>query len=308
MKYHANATLTVHQRRSMRKEFQEGASIVTLAARYHVTTKTVQKWVHRDDPADRSSAPRRRRSKRPPGLKRAVKEHKRLNPDRGTRSIADHLRRYFPGLTRSRVRHILKTADSNEDKPSKEKRKPNPLPVGRHRAQMDIQKLPVVQDESCFEYKVSVIHLSTRNKYSEIHDNHKSKTVADVLVRALDRLPPIKLVYTDNALEFTMRFSIYPERQTAFQKKLASFNIKHGTCKPRSPWQNGIIERSHRTDNEALFKVTHFADPEERRYQLRLWEMHYNNERYHQGLKGLIPLEVYQRDYPLHASSRMLIA
>lgn len=103
-----------------------------------------------------------------------------------------------------------------------------------------------------------------------------------------------------------MRFSIYPERKTVFQKALLERGFLHGQCKPRSPWQNGIIERSHRTDNEELFNRTVFKDAEERRYQLRLWEMEYNAKRPHQGLGGKIPMEVYRSEYQIHAATRML--
>jgi transposase InsO family protein len=290
----------------MRVEFLEGRSLTQLARSYHVSTKTVQKWVHREETADRSSAPHRRRSKRGGGLKSAVKQQKEAHPHRGCRRIAHELRKYYPGLTRSRVMHILKVSRALGNKPHKKKHRPKPIPVGRHRVQMDIQQLPAVRGGRGFEYKISVIHLATRIKYSEIHPTHSSKLCADVLVRALDHLPPVRLVWTDNAFDFHLRFSYHPERTTAFQKCLMALDILHGTCKPRSPWQNGIIERSHRTDNEELFEVMHFSDPEERRLQLRLWEMYYASERPHQGLGGLTPLQVYQRDYPIHSAARML--
>lgn len=56
----------MHQRLAMREEFLAGASLTELAARYHVATKTVQKWVHRETFTDRSAAPHRRRTHRPP--------------------------------------------------------------------------------------------------------------------------------------------------------------------------------------------------------------------------------------------------
>jgi transposase len=65
-KLHANAALTVRQRREMAEQFAHGASLKELAAAYHVGTKTVQRWVHRTEFTDRSSAPTRRRSHRPP--------------------------------------------------------------------------------------------------------------------------------------------------------------------------------------------------------------------------------------------------
>lgn len=104
-----------------------------------------------------------------------------------------------------------------------------------------------------------------------------------------------------------MSFSAHPERKTAFERLVARLGLIHGRCKPASPWQNGIIERSHRTDNEELFHAMRFKDPEMRRYQLRLWEYHYNAQRPHQSLGGLTPVESYRSQYRLHATSRMLI-
>jgi len=103
-----------------------------------------------------------------------------------------------------------------------------------------------------------------------------------------------------------MRFSAHPERKTAFEKEIDALGLIHGKCQPRSPWQNGIIERSHRTDNDELFHVMRFSDPEERRYQLKLWEQEYNNRRPHQSLGNRTPMEVYLQEYPLHATTRML--
>ena len=68
--------------------------------------------------------------------------------------------------------------------------------------------------------------------------------------------------------------------------------------------RNGFIERSNRTDKKELFNQVRFRDSEDRRYQLKLWEMEYNTCRPHQGLDNQIPFAVYQRDYPLHAASR----
>lgn len=111
MKYHPNAKLTVHQRSEMRERFLQGWSIKQLARFYHVNTKTVQRWIHREDPQDRSTAPKRRCFKRPPGLVDAVVKLKQENPAKGTLGIALYLRQQFPGLSRSRVRLILKEAD-----------------------------------------------------------------------------------------------------------------------------------------------------------------------------------------------------
>jgi transposase InsO family protein len=103
-----------------------------------------------------------------------------------------------------------------------------------------------------------------------------------------------------------MRYSAHPERLTAFDQVLAEWQMIHGLCRRHSPWQNGIVERSHRTDNEELFHLMRFVDSEDRRYQLKLWEFEYNTQRPHQGLGGRTPLEIYFSDYRFHATTRML--
>ena len=238
-------------------------------------------------------------------MKAAVRRFRQAHPTWGTRRLVHELRGRFPTLSRSVVRHVLRVARLQQPGPRRRPRCRHPIPVGRHRVQMDVQTLPAITGGG-YEYKSTVIHLRTRLKYSEIHRDHRSRTLAAVLVRALDRLPPFRLVWTDNAMEFTMRFTAHPERPTAFQQRVLALDLLHGTCRPRSPWQNGIVERSHRTDNEECFHVLTFHDNEERRYQHRLFEMYYNTQRPHQGLDGHTPFAVYQREYPLHATTRML--
>lgn len=104
-----------------------------------------------------------------------------------------------------------------------------------------------------------------------------------------------------------MRYSAHPERRTTFEQTATALDLLHGRNRPGCPWQNGIIERSHRTDNEELFHRERFADSEERRYRMRLWEAEYNCRRPHQGLGGGTPMQVFVSEYRLHAVARMLI-
>jgi transposase InsO family protein len=162
--------------------------------------------------------------------------------------------------------------------------------------------LPAIRGGHGREYKISVIHLRTRLKYSEIHPKATSPIIAQVLERARHRLAPFYLVVTDNAMVFTMAYSAPPERKTAFEQKVASLGLRHYRIARCSPWQNGFIERSNRTDNEECFCCQQFSSSEERRYVHRLFEMYYNTVRPHQGLGGESPQTVFARDYPLHAA------
>jgi len=98
-----------------------------------------------------------------------------------------------------------------------------------------------------------------------------------------------------------MRFTAHPERLSVFERYLKEQGFKHGECQPHSPWQNGIIERSHRTDNEELFHRVDFKSSEERKFLLKLWEYEYNYQRPHQSLGMKTPMQVFSENYPLQA-------
>jgi transposase-like protein len=190
MRLHARAALTLAQRTEVRRLHQEEqVSIRALAARLGVNATTIQRWVGRESPLDRSSAPLRRRTVITPEYREAVLAHRQAHPHHGPIRIAHELRARFAQANRGTVLAILQAAGLTRPAPRRP-RTHRPIPVGRHRIQMDIQQLPAVAGGHGFEYKISAIHLRTRLKYSEIHPDHTSATVAGVLRQALDRLPP----------------------------------------------------------------------------------------------------------------------
>ena len=170
--------------------------------------------------------------------------------------------------------------------------------VGRHRVQMDWQQLPVVKGGKGFKFKVSAIHMSTRIKYSEILDDHTSRSLAGFIERAILRLPPFYVIFTDNHMSFTMKYTHHPKRKTQFTQTVEARKIAHALIARLTLKNLGGMESSRTfqpsqffslLDNEALFKRIRFNSEEERRYQLRLWEMYYNRERPHQGIHMKTP-------------------
>ena len=189
MVIHANAALTVKQRQELQELHAKGQSLRALAKRFGVDLTTVQRWAGRDSPLDRTTAPLHHATVITPEFRAAIVAYRTSNPKHGPIRIAAALVTEFPQANRGNVQRILQQEGLTK-RPSKPKTEPRHIPVGRHRVQMDIQQLPAVEGGKGFEYKFTVIHLRTRYKYSEIHDNHQSKTAAGVLQRALDHLPP----------------------------------------------------------------------------------------------------------------------
>jgi transposase-like protein len=190
MKIHANAALTIRQRQEIQRLYQqEQCSITALARQFNTSTKTIRKWVRRESTQDRSSAPHQRHRVVTEAYEQAVLEYRHQHPEQGPIRIAQALQPQFPQAHRGTVLRILQQAKLTHRR-SREKQSRWRIPVGRHRAQMDIQQLPAIAGQSGFEYKISIIHLATRMKYSEIHPDSNSSTVAAVFRRALDQLPP----------------------------------------------------------------------------------------------------------------------
>lgn len=188
MKLHANAALTVEQRREIQRlHQQEKVSIRRLAAHYRVNPTTIQRWVKRQSPEDRTGKSRTKRVVTE-AYRQAVIEYRQANPHHGAIRIAQALREQFPQAHRGTIGRILKDSQLSQAKAEPLRRWR--IPVGRHRVQMDVQQLPAIAGGNGFEYKISLIHLATRVKYSEIHPHCTSKTVAAVFQRALDQLPP----------------------------------------------------------------------------------------------------------------------
>lgn len=104
-----------------------------------------------------------------------------------------------------------------------------------------------------------------------------------------------------------MKYAFHGDRKTTFEQVGASLNLITAQSRKGCPWQNGIVERSHRTDNEELFRAIRFSSSEERRYYLKLWNYEYNTRRPHQGLGGQCPMDVYLSEYQIHAATRMLM-
>jgi transposase len=189
MRQHKNAALTIAQRIEIKRLYQqENKAVNQLALTYQVSEATIRKWIKRESPFDLPST-----AHRLPGVitelyRQAVLAYRKDHPHHGPIRIAHQLKEDYPFANRGTVLKILQEKQLTTAK--KAKKPENHLAVGRHRVQMDVQQLPCIEGESGFEYKISIIHLATRFKYSEIHPEATTENIAQVFQRALDALPP----------------------------------------------------------------------------------------------------------------------
>ena len=95
--------------------------------------------------------------------------------------------------------------------------------------------------------------------------------------RRLQAFPsPIQTVQTDNGTEFTYRF-VGETELCPFEEALAAEGIPHKLIPPRTPWHNGKVERSHRSDQRYFYDWEKFADVQKLNRILSAHLSWYNN-------------------------------
>ncbi|MFV0503714.1 MAG: DDE-type integrase/transposase/recombinase [Lachnospirales bacterium] len=125
------------------------------------------------------------------------------------------------------------------------------------KVQIDIKYVPM----KCLEeneynkkyYQITVIDEYSRKRVLLIVDEKSITNRIKFLENLEEKMGfEINTVQTDNGSEFVNN-SEETSKLTAFEEKLNELNIKHKRTKPYLPWQNGKVERSHRTDGERFY-------------------------------------------------------
>lgn len=120
MKLHANASLTIKQRREIKELYESGQGIKTLAARYGVHETTIRRWIKRTSPLDRSSAPHTRNRVVTDAYREAIIAYRQSNPSAGPIRIAQALKAAYPQAHRGTVLRILQHAGLTRPQRKKE--------------------------------------------------------------------------------------------------------------------------------------------------------------------------------------------
>ena len=126
--------------------------------------------------------------------------------------------------------------------------------------QMDVKYVPTV----CYSgnvpqkfYQYTVIDEASRERFLYPYLEQSSHSTKDFLLRAIDYFGYLpKIIQTDNGAEFTHLKET--NRIHAMDKLCNLLGITHKLIRPRTPWHNGKVERSHRNDQERFYNHLHF--------------------------------------------------
>lgn len=170
--------------------------------------------------------------------------------------------------------------------------------------EMDVKYVPgVIQGLKYYQY--TVVDTATRWRHLEVFDEQSTHHAIRMMEIVTTRFPyTIKAIKTDNHSTFTNYYLGINKRSDASIKTIhaldqwcAGHNITHYLIDPGKPAQNGIVERSHREDEEKFYQRNTFTSIQQLKNKIRLWN-DYCNDLEHCSLDGKTPNEVLYEKVP----------
>lgn len=124
-------------------------------------------------------------------------------------------------------------------------------------------------------YQITAIDLYSRKRILKlVSENSTYETSKMLKTLEKDFGFKIKTVQTDNGREF---WNDIGQKKSAFEEVLESLKIEYIRTRPYSPWQNGIVERSHKIDNELFYSRRRFKSEKEMYKSFQRYSVRTNN-------------------------------
>jgi transposase InsO family protein len=285
------------------QERMRGTPEKEVAAAFGVSMAAVQKWTtafRRHGPAALGSKRGGRGGKtglRP--LKRTVVEQqvvalKREHETWGTRRIRDVLARFASlGVSEQQVRRILHQEGLIQSPPPAKEREHAPRrferAVPNQLWQSDIFTFRLRRAERLYVCVFMDDHSRFIVGHSLAH-HQKSALVMEAFERGVAAHGAPAEVLTDNGRQYTVW-----RGKTEFEEQLARMGILHIRSRPQHPQTLGKVERFWKTLWDEFLGRTVFAHVVDAQRRLEHFISHYNFQRPHQALEGLVPADRFFR-------------
>lgn len=290
-----NITQIIEYRKSVIK-YAKNKGIPKALEEFNVSRATIYRWIKKFDGTNKSLLDKSRRPHSHPNQHtekeiRNIINYKAKNKNKGLVMFWLKLRkktgysRSIVSLYRVMIRlGIYKKTPSKKKQPENREYKQTTYPG--EKVQVDVKYVPTNcmlnedKENDIRYYQYTAIDEFSRQRVvmaTKEHSTYESAKFVKLIIKKFKF--NIETVQTDNGLEFTNRLSYKADRNTKtfFEKELELNNIKHKLIKPRTPKQNGKVERSHRKDQENLYYEQKFLNFEDFKRKLSRWIREYNN-------------------------------
>jgi len=266
-------------------EYARKHGVTKAADRYHLSRKTVYKWMGRYDGTVSSLNDQ---SHRPHHSPKAHTEEELL-------AIVRRLRRHGwkdlilvyqelvekAGYTRSyggfkRVAEWLRKGKVEEKKRQKRKNKPYAAAeFPGQKVQIDVKYVPrecAVDEKQYYEF-IAVDEYS-RWTFRYMYEERSTYSARDFLIRFLNAFPyKVYRVQTDNGSEFTKQLWNDDKTDlTLFEQELRDRGIVYQRIRPATPRHNGKVERQNRIDGERFYSKLRMYSLEDGMKQLAVYQ------------------------------------
>ena len=263
------------------KLYRSGCSVRFVCRRYHISKASLMRWNKKFDGTRQSLADGSHRplsphpnAHTPTELKWITNLHRR-NPHISICEMYGKLRSQ-KGYSRhpGSLYRIYRTLGfSSKASSTKKKRKPQkydtPTQLGV-KWQLDVKYVP----SACYVgeihdkfYQYTMIDEASRERFIYPYREQSSYSTIDFVKRAINyfRYSP-ETIQTDNGFEFTYHKDY--KRTHSFDIFCNQLEIQHKLIRPRTPWHNGKVERSHRNDQERFYNFLSFYSFEDLKVQM----------------------------------------
>ncbi|MDD6276022.1 MAG: DDE-type integrase/transposase/recombinase [Clostridia bacterium] len=145
--------------------------------------------------------------------------------------------------------------------------------------QLDVKYVPTVcysgTDGEKF-YQYTMIDEASRERFIYPYKEQSGYSTVDFVKRAIIYFGYApEIIQTDNGSEFCNTKKT--NRIHYFDRFCAEFNIHHKTIRPKTPWHNGKVERSHRNDQERFYNYLNFYSYDDLLIQMKRYLKRSNN-------------------------------
>ena len=265
------------------KLYRQTKDIGFVCRRYHISKASLMRWNKQYDGSRESLAPKSHRphTQHPNAHTEQelnwIRNLHRRNPNISVCEMYGKLRqekaysRHPGSLYRVFVRLGYRTKVESTKKKSKHTgHYDTPEELGI-KWQMDVKYVPAAcyagTDGDKF-YQYTMIDEASRERFIYAYKEQSSYSTIDFTKRAIIYFGYApETIQTDNGGEFT--HSSKTNRVHPFDMLCNQLNIHHKTIRPKTPWHNGKVERSHRNGQERFYNYLRFYSLEDLQMQMK---------------------------------------
>ncbi len=266
------------------KLYRTGVGVEFVTRRYKISKRSLMRWNKQFDGTKESLMDKSHRPKTQHPNAHTEEELKWIhdlhhrNPHISVCELYGKLRvnkgyKRHPGS----LYRIYKSLGFSSKAPStKEKRKNKPYDTPKQigiKWQMDVKCVPsacYVGEQPDKFYQYTIIDEASRERFIYPYMEQSSYSTVDFIKRAIKYFGYRPLVLqTDNGSEFT--HTQKTNRVHLLDALCAQLNIEHKCIRPRTPWHNGKVERSHRNDQERFYNFLKFYSYDDLCKQMKVY-------------------------------------